>query len=286
MVPREASNIPGVIVVGELSLAEELNWPIAGLRKAFKEISDAGMAEADWKSKLVFLPNAIKYHVPESMNVITSWRDPWDEVPECDLKRRIHGTLRSYIQSNMTPVFLERFDTILPEAFGKAFHGVLTKDIKKALRKGIPKEYGESGAVAGAVVGTGTGTLPVPIHIPNSEISSVRKQAEPKNGTGRTDDPQPDFQKFWGPVEKHLRKGIDDEVFQKFYAGIRVLDMNARSIVLAVPAGLIERNGNSRDLTAVVLAHSIEHADTNFLRDRELKIFTLSEATPLLKGKS
>lgn len=110
----ELTNIPGVFAIGEAALAEALGWPVEGFRKAFAEVSREGLAKADWRARVVFVPKAITYNAPESPNVIRSWRSAWDELPECALKTEAHRTLRAFVEG-MGEGFRKAFAEALPE---------------------------------------------------------------------------------------------------------------------------------------------------------------------------
>lgn len=105
------TNIPGLFCIGEAGLAEEIGWPLEGFREAFREVLREGLAKADWKARVVWLPKAIRYHKPESPNVVRSWRTPWDELPDCPLKREAYLVLKA---------FTEELGKGFPEAFAKA----------------------------------------------------------------------------------------------------------------------------------------------------------------------
>src|SRR5438876_4827162 len=68
------TSLPGLCVVGEAALAEALQWELKDFRKAFSEVSEKGMAKADFSSRVLFIPNAIKYNQPENPNVVRGWR--------------------------------------------------------------------------------------------------------------------------------------------------------------------------------------------------------------------
>lgn len=102
------TNLPGLFRVGEMALAEELGWPLEGFREAFAELFREGLAKADWKARVVWIPNAIKYNPPENPNVVKGWRTSWDEVPECALKGEAYQRLKAFTKG-------------LGEGFGKAF---------------------------------------------------------------------------------------------------------------------------------------------------------------------
>ena len=91
----EQTNIPGLIRIGERGAAEAChNWPLEGFRKGFQEVSRNGLAVADWGARLVWVPKAIKYNPPANPNVIKSWSDNWDELPECSLKGQAWQALK------------------------------------------------------------------------------------------------------------------------------------------------------------------------------------------------
>jgi len=104
----QTSNIPGLFRAGEMALAEELGWSVEGFRKAFAEPFQEGLVKADWKARVVWIPNAIKYNPPDNPNVVKSWRTAWDEIPECLLKVDAYERLKAFTEG-------------LGEGFGKAF---------------------------------------------------------------------------------------------------------------------------------------------------------------------
>ena len=104
----QTSNIPGLFRAGEMALAEELEWGPEGFRKAFTELLAKGLVKADWKARVVWIPNAIKYNAPDNPNVVKSWRTAWDEIPECALKAEAYERLKAFTEG-------------LGEGFGKAF---------------------------------------------------------------------------------------------------------------------------------------------------------------------
>lgn len=118
------TNVPGVVIGSDAVMAAELGWPLKAFLQAFAEVFDKGMAKADWKAGVVWLPNASRPHEnrnkPESPNVIRSWRDTWDEVPECDLKLEIWRQLKD---------FTEAFG----EGFGQAFVEACREPFRKPL---------------------------------------------------------------------------------------------------------------------------------------------------------
>lgn len=106
--------IPGLAGIGEAAMAEELNWPLEGFREAFREVFREGMAKADWKARLVWVPKAIRYDPPQSPNVVKSWADAWDELPECALKVEAWQGLKAFLEGK-GEAFLKAFLEACPK---------------------------------------------------------------------------------------------------------------------------------------------------------------------------
>ena len=122
--------IPGLYVAGKAAMAEALGWSNEAFDKAFQEVLSKGMVKADWKARLIWLPNAIKYNNPESPNVITSWAKELDILPECSLFYEAIISIRETICA-INGGFIIAFD----KAFGKA--------IAKASSKAMPNQEQE-----------------------------------------------------------------------------------------------------------------------------------------------
>lgn len=114
----ELTVIPGVIPTGAAGLAETMDWPLEGFREAFREVFREGLAEADWKARLVWVPKALKHNEPENPNVVRSWASTWAELPECGLKTTIWSALHDYAKSK-GPQWLAAFSEACPKPFSK-----------------------------------------------------------------------------------------------------------------------------------------------------------------------
>ena len=112
--------IPGLFRIGEAGLAEQLGWPLKGFRDAWQELIDASLpVKADWKSRLVWVRNALQHNMPASPNTVLSWKDCWrDRVPECSLKEEA----KLHIAATLTD---------FSEAYAKAFEKVCAKPSPK-----------------------------------------------------------------------------------------------------------------------------------------------------------
>lgn len=107
----QTTRMPGVFSAGRAGMAEQIRWPQKHFDDAWGQVSAAGMVMADLDAPLVFVPNALRYNMPASPNVITSWRSVWQAFPECGLKHTIWLTFRDE---------LEAFSTAFGEAFCRA----------------------------------------------------------------------------------------------------------------------------------------------------------------------
>ena len=90
--------IPGVLSVGEMAMAERLRWPVKGFREAFREVSGKGLVKADFEAPLLWIPNAIHYNGPANPNVVKSWEQAWDALPECELKLQCFRALEDFLE--------------------------------------------------------------------------------------------------------------------------------------------------------------------------------------------
>lgn len=91
----ELSRIPGLFQAWEAGIAQALGWQLKDFRKAWREIERQGLAKADWKTGLVWLPKAIRHNEPENPNNVASaaWKADWAELPDCPLKLEAADTL-------------------------------------------------------------------------------------------------------------------------------------------------------------------------------------------------
>lgn len=101
-------------------LATELRWTTAKMRRALTAIQERRMAEYDDSIGVIWLPNFLRYNVPESPNVVIAWRGAIDALPEGGLRNRITKTAKDYAEA-------------LGEAFLKAFVKAFGEGVSKPL---------------------------------------------------------------------------------------------------------------------------------------------------------
>lgn len=140
--------IPGLSTAGEAMLAEVLRWPLPAFRRCWQEIEAQGMAEADWRARVIYLPKAIAYNEPESPNVVKAWRELLPEIPECPLKSKAVVRIGKYLEG-MGASWLEAWSEGWSEAFREAFSEALPEGSTEASPEGSPEAMTESGTGAG-----------------------------------------------------------------------------------------------------------------------------------------
>lgn len=138
--------IPGVFVIGKAAMAEVLGWGLEDFEKAFGEVFGQALFEFDAKTRLWFIPNAIRHNAPANPNVVLSWRGPWALLPECPMRDRIAERLLTSL-SGISPAFGKAFE----EASGKALpkHSPKQRTENREQRT-TPKAPGKPGRVSGA----------------------------------------------------------------------------------------------------------------------------------------
>jgi hypothetical protein len=93
------SVIPGLCEGGEARISESLGWPLAAFRRCFAEIAAMGMAEADWRARVIWVPKAVKHNEPASPSVVKEWARALEEIPECVLKAKAVAAITSYLRN-------------------------------------------------------------------------------------------------------------------------------------------------------------------------------------------
>lgn len=95
-------------------LASELHWPLDRLKKALAEGFLKKMVYYDETASFIWLPNFLKYNQPESPNVVRSWEQSLDYLPECPLKTALITHINHFMES-----LSDTFKEALPKAFDK-----------------------------------------------------------------------------------------------------------------------------------------------------------------------
>lgn len=126
------TSVPGLFRAGRAALAEELGWEQEAFDKAFAEVFQQGMAKADWSNRVVWIPNAIRHNEPASPNVVKSWANELDLIPECELKAEAVAGIGEAL-ATMNPAYSEAFRSLQQPPMPSA------KPSRKASAKASPK---------------------------------------------------------------------------------------------------------------------------------------------------
>jgi hypothetical protein len=262
----ELANIPGLFSTTESHLAEALGWSLEGFREAFAEVLREGMAKADWKARLVWVPKAILHNLPGNPNVVKSWRTMWVELPECALKTEAYMELYEHMK-DMGKAFQKAFE----EAFRKPSVKPSLKDMANQEQEQEQEQdhRGDPGDGAGkppvvTVVGDDiqklkpeTGRLPKPVVAFERTfwISGYERAVDDERGPKHDKYVFPDkaFSALVSVVEKHCegddRQKIDQWVYGRVRQFVRaVLDGPKESWVWSSlgPDGLLKWHNEGR----------------------------------------
>ena len=95
-------------------LAAELGWTAMRGDEAFSQLvcADHPLVEYDEQARYIGLPKFLKYQPPANGNVVKSWREPWELIPECKLKDQLLCRIREHLQTR-GPTFITAFETVL-----------------------------------------------------------------------------------------------------------------------------------------------------------------------------
>jgi hypothetical protein len=113
---------PNMTMIGAMratipGLSAEWSMPEESLREAFQEVFSKGMVKADESACFVWLPNFLKYNRPESPNVVKSWPEAFDLLPECSMKGELFQSLKQFavgLSEGFTKAFMEAFAKTMP----------------------------------------------------------------------------------------------------------------------------------------------------------------------------
>lgn len=136
------SPIPGLFRAGRAAMAEELEWELEAFDKAFTEVLDKGMAKADFKARIVWLPKALKHNKPESPNVVRSWHSELSLLPDCELKTEAIEAILEELKSIGSP-YVDAFNDALGKTFVKPSIKASIKASTKPISKTMPNQEQE-----------------------------------------------------------------------------------------------------------------------------------------------
>lgn len=183
----------GVIRANCPGLGCELGWKAGAFKRAFAEILSVGIAHQDERATLIWFPNFLKYNLPESPNVVTSWVGAFGDLPECALR---DAALRG----------AEMVVAGLSEPFQKAFREGFLEASGEAFAKGMPNQEQEQDKKNTECVFN----APTPVKatfVPKTEPESVPEAAPKPVPTPATRQPSVAFDQFFEAYPEAHRQG-------------------------------------------------------------------------------
>lgn len=133
--------IPGVIIAGEMAIAEQIGWRPEGVGEGFRELLAKGLG-VSIHERLIWLRKALTYQPIQGPNHIAAIAKSWDDVPHCGMKFEIWQAL---------------------EIACKGWRNLFTKGVPNPFPNGIQEGVADGVAdpfhtvsVSGTVSGTGT----------------------------------------------------------------------------------------------------------------------------------
>lgn len=179
-------SLPGLFRAGRLSMSEDLEWLPERFDESFEELSREGMAKADWKARVVWIPNAIKHNPPANPNVVKSWKQQFDLIPECPLKLEAWETLSKAVRP-------------MGEGFAGAFDAWIRKPCANGSGNGSTNGSGNGSGNQEQLTGTGAGT--------GGKPSSSSSRAAPNVDTSAV----PEIFAYWQKTMASPRSRLDDK---------------------------------------------------------------------------
>lgn len=121
------TSVPGLVVGGAAAMAEALGWSLKAFQRVWGEIEALGMAKADWKNRLVWLPNGFRHNEPANPNVVLGWRPILVEIADCPLREEIAASLKQSLEPFQEP-FREALAKALDKRLAQSGSGCRSQD--------------------------------------------------------------------------------------------------------------------------------------------------------------
>jgi len=106
----------GAMRMSSVGMAAELDWTFKKFNKTLSDLLKSGLIEYDSKSFFISAPNFMKYNKPQSPNVIKTWPQAFDLLPDCELKNKLGVRLERFL-GDSPKGFLLAFNRCFPNGF-------------------------------------------------------------------------------------------------------------------------------------------------------------------------
>lgn len=151
----ETLPVPGAVPIGKAALAENLDTDSETVMRWFSEIESRNMAFADWKARLIWLPNSIKHNPPANQNIVTGWKAYWGIIPQCQLKSKLFDSLREHCKSRGEQ-FLKSFDSSISQG-RETVTQTVPVTVPDTVKPTVPATVCQTGIGVGLGIGTVSG---------------------------------------------------------------------------------------------------------------------------------
>jgi hypothetical protein len=162
------NQLPGLSTVGVATLADDLGWKVDEVQACWDEIEKSGMAQADWKARVIYVPSYITAEPPKNPNTVLGWASTWGLIPACALKEAAREAFLRHMQGRgkpeKGPSFEEAFRRACPAAgngYGNGFGNGSPDGSTNHSSNDSPNGWGnqEQEQVSGTGAGAGAGTV-------------------------------------------------------------------------------------------------------------------------------
>ena len=96
---NQLATIPGVYSFSCVDLAERLGWGKDDVALAMIELTQEGLAWADWSKKLVWSPKIVGMNRPDNPNMAKAWVRSLAQLPRCELSNTVRDWVLAYLSN-------------------------------------------------------------------------------------------------------------------------------------------------------------------------------------------
>ena len=98
-------------------LGTDLGWAVKHTGNVLRELEAAGFVDISHIPPIIVLVHFIHDNPPDNRNVIKGWRVPWSELPDGDVKTRLHSRIVELL-AGLSDAWLDTFEQVCPVTTG------------------------------------------------------------------------------------------------------------------------------------------------------------------------
>ena len=107
----------GAMRASEPGLEADLAWAVKHTGNTLRELESAGFVDLSHIPPIIVLVHFIHDNPPDNRNVIKGWRLPWSELPDGEVKTRLHTRIIDLL-AGMSDAWLAMFEEVCPVTSG------------------------------------------------------------------------------------------------------------------------------------------------------------------------